>query len=247
MAGHRRLHFYTVVVLVGTFATLNLGYFMLKDPRYIILTLTLVLAGCASKATSPSQVQQRIDNDEETSWHCEQGISTWSCKRRTIADIRQREAERRSKLFDWALPATDQASAQMESAQAKLEQVDTQQPVVSMTPAASTVEKRASATKAAKSASLEDLPGDYWAVQLIALNSQAELRDFMQSTQLDELTGAMIKVNGRTWYVALLGVYENRDVAVQAAAQRPAALQRYEPYVRSVASLQAAMIAADTL
>jgi septal ring-binding cell division protein DamX len=91
------------------------------------------------------------------------------------------------------------------------------------------------------------LPGDYWAVQLIALNSQAELQDFMQSTQLDELTGAMINVNGRTWYVALLGVFENRDLAERAAAQRPAALQRYEPYIRSVASLQAAMIAADTL
>jgi septal ring-binding cell division protein DamX len=44
-----------------------------------------------------------------------------------------------------------------------------------------------------------------------------------------------------------LGVFENRDLAERAAAQRPAALQRYEPYIRSVASLQDAMIAADTL
>ena len=220
---------------------------MLKDPRYIVLTLTLVLAGCAGKTTSPSEGQQRSETGEETSWHCEQGISTWSCKRRTIAEIQQREAERRSKRFDWSLPATKQTSAQTESAQAKPEPVDPLPPVVSVTPATSTAEQRPPVTPAAKPASLEALPGDYWAVQLIALNSEAELRDFMQSTQLDELTGAMINVNGRTWYVALLGVFENRDLAERAAAQRPAALQRYEPYIRSVASLQAAMIAADTL
>jgi septal ring-binding cell division protein DamX len=220
---------------------------MLKDPRYIILTLTLVLAGCAGKTTSPSERQQRSETGEETSWHCEQGISTWSCKRRTIAEIQQREVERRSKRFDWSLPATKQTAAQTESAQAKSEPVDLQSPVASLTPSASTAEQRPPVRPAAEPASLEDLPGDYWAVQLIALNSQAELQDFMQSTQLDELTGAMINVNGRTWYVALLGVFENRDLAERAAAQRPAALQRYEPYIRSVASLQAAMIAADTL
>ena len=84
-------------------------------------------------------------------------------------------------------------------------------------------------------------------MQLIALNSQKELREFMRSTQLDELSGAMIKVNDRTWYVALLGVYEDRESAERAAAERPSVLRRYKPYIRSVASLQAAMSAANTL
>ena len=68
---------------------------MLIDPRCIILTLAFVLAGCTTKATSPNQAQQRSASDEETSWHCEQGTSTWSCKRLTIAEIQQREADRR--------------------------------------------------------------------------------------------------------------------------------------------------------
>ena len=220
---------------------------MLIDPRCIILTLAFVMAGCTTKATSPSQAQQRNASDEETSWHCEQGTSTWSCKRLTIAEIQQREADRHSKHFDWSLPAAKPTPGQPEAPQEKSAVISGQQAAVSLPPAASPIEPSAPAQESATSASLQDLPGDFWAVQLIALNSQTQLRDFMQSTQLDELTGAMIKVNGRTWYVALLGIYENRDLAEQAAAQRPMALQRYEPYVRSVASLQAAMIAADPL
>jgi septal ring-binding cell division protein DamX len=220
---------------------------MLIDPRCIILTLAFVLAGCTTKATSPNQAQQRSASDEETSWHCEQGTSTWSCKRLTIAEIQQREADRRNKRFDWSLPPAKSTPEQLEAPQEKSAVISAQQAAVSLPPAASPIEPSAPAQESATSASLQDLPGDFWAVQLIALNSQTQLRDFMQSTQLDELTGAMIKVNGRTWYVALLGIYENRDLAEQAAAQRPMALQRYEPYVRSVASLQAVMIAADPL
>jgi septal ring-binding cell division protein DamX len=220
---------------------------MLIDPRCIILTLAFVLAGCTTKATSPNQAQQRSASDEETSWHCEQGTSTWSCKRLTIAEIQQREADRRNKRFDWSLPPAKSTPEQLEAPQEKSAVISAQQAAVSLPPAASPIEPSAHAQESATSASLQDLPGDFWAVQLIALNSQTQLRDFMQSTQLDELTGAMIKVNGRTWYVALLGIYENRDLAEQAAAQRPMALQRYEPYVRSVASLQAVMIAADPL
>ena len=221
---------------------------MLIDPRCIILTLAFVLAGCTTKATSPNQAQQRSASDEETSWHCEQGTSTWSCKRLTIAEIQQREADRRSKRFDWSLPPAKSTPEQLETPRGKKAAViSAQQAAVSLPPAASPIESSAPAQESATSASLQDLPGDFWAVQLIALNSQTQLRDFMQSTQLDELTGAMIEVNGRTWYVALLGIYENRDLAEQAAAQRPVALQRYEPYIRSVASLQAAMIVADPL
>ena len=209
---------------------------MLIEPRCIILTLAFVLAGCTTQATSPSQAQQRNASDEETSWHCEQGVSTWSCKRLTIAEIQQREADRHSKRFDWSLPAAKPTPGQLEAPQEKSAVISVQQAAVSLPPAANRIEPSAAAKKSATSASLQDLPGDFWAVQLIALNSQTQLRDFMQSTQLDELTGAMIEVNGKTWYVALLGIYENRDLAEQAAAQRPIALQRYEPYVRSVAS-----------
>ena len=68
----------------------------------------------------------------------------------------------------------------------------------------------------------------------------------MAETNLDKLTGAMIEVKGRTYYVALLGVYETRAAAELAARNRPAALKRLEPYIRSMASLQSAMNRADS-
>ena len=244
---------------------------MLKDQRYIILTITIALTGCASKAKDPLEAQADKNTAQPTSWHCEQDADTWSCKRRTIVDIQAREAARRSKRFDWSLPPGQQTPLQdgLTNEEPKREQtkspdiqagrkaanqtkkqprqVNGQPLVQSPSQVAGKAEPVISALVDSRSRSLEDLPGDYWAVQLIALNSQKELREFMRSTQLDELSGAMIKVKDRTWYVALLGVYEDRESAERAAAERPSVLQRYEPYIRSVASLQAAMSAANTL
>ena len=232
---------------------------MLKDQRYIILTLTIALAGCASKAADPVDAREDNSTAQPTSWHCEQDADTWSCKRRTIADIQAREAARRSTRFDWSLPPGQQTPLQnglpnQEPERQATKQIDKQPreatgqpPTPSPSPVANKTEPVTSAQVDSQAQSLEDLPGDYWAVQLIALKSQKELREFMRSTQLDELSGAMIKVKDRTWYVALLGVYEDRASAERAAAERPAVLQRYEPYIRSVASLQAAMSAASTL
>ena len=240
---------------------------MLKDQRYIILTITIALTGCASKATDPLEAQEDKNTAQPTSWHCEQDADTWSCKRRTIADIQAREASRRSKQIDWSLPPGQQTPLQGRLLNEEPERKPTRRPeeqaerqVTNQTdkqprqatgqPPSRVKDKPEQETLAqvdSQSRSLEDLPGDYWAVQLIALNSQKELREFMRSTQLDELSGAMIKVKDRTWYVALLGVYEDRESAERAAAERPSVLQRYEPYIRSVASLQAAMSAANTL
>ena len=240
---------------------------MLKDQRYIILTLTIALAGCASKAADPVDAREDNSTAEPTSWHCEQDADTWSCKRRTIADIQAREAARRSKRFDWSLPPGQQTTLQDGLPNEELERDPTRQPerqVMNqidkqprqatgqpLAPSPSRVADKTEPVRPARvdsqSRYLEDLPGSYWAVQLIALNSQQELREFMRSTQLDELSGAMIKVKDKTWYVALLGFYEDRASAERAAAERPSVLQRYEPYIRSVASLQAAMSAANTL
>ena len=52
-----------------------------------------------------SQAEPSEDSQANvTSWHCEQGLQTWSCTRRTIADIQQREAQRKRKKFDWSQP-----------------------------------------------------------------------------------------------------------------------------------------------
>ena len=101
---------------------------MLKDQRYIILTITIALTGCASKATDPLEAQEDKNTAQPTSWHCEQDADTWSCKRRTIADIQAREAARRSKRFDWSLPPGQQTPLQDGLTNEEPEREPTKQP-----------------------------------------------------------------------------------------------------------------------
>ena len=221
------------------------------DFRILWVTLALAGAGCSSNnpAQTKNQKPQAAAN-EETSWYCEQGPQTWSCQRRTIADIQARQQERKNKRFDWSSPTesgqTDSALAAVtdslaetnkeKAAPGQSNQITPTQPA----PAGTSVGVQQSLDAIP---SLRDLPADHWAVQLIALGSKAELQAFIDAQELDVLSGATIRVKGRIYYVALLGVYPSRLAAEQAAAARPASLQRYEPYIRSMASLQAAMAA----
>lgn len=212
--------------------------------RFICLASFLALTACSSNAPEPAQKSTQ-DPNAETSWHCEQGIQTWACKRRTIAEIQKMEAERRSKRFDWSLPEDDKSTTEPPLASTTTNQPKS--PDAFDTAMTNVDAQRESLALATEPTALQEVPASYWAVQLIALGSQGELRAFIRDTQLDELIGAMINVRGKTWYVALLGVYETRAEAAQAAAERPLLLQRYEPYIRSMASLQAAMAEADRL
>ena len=77
--------------------------------HFLCAVLSLLVVGCSSNAPQQKTAKERIEgideaSEEATSWHCEQGLQTWSCKRRSIADIQRREAERKSKQFDWSQP-----------------------------------------------------------------------------------------------------------------------------------------------
>ena len=219
--------------------------------HFLCAVLPLLVVGCGSNAPQQNTAKETNRGSDEisetaTSWHCEQGLQTWSCKRRSIADIQRREAERKNKRFDWSQPQPTTPTGTGETL-FELAPAD----VPAMEPPTAALDSRTGEGEASSRSeapvSLKDLPGDYWAVQLIALSTQGELKTFMAETNLDELTGAMIEVKGRTYYVALLGVYETRAAAELAARNRPTALKRLEPYIRSMASLQSAMNRADSL
>jgi len=83
---------------------------------------------------------------------------------------------------------------------------------------------------------------DEYVVQLVAASRQQALQDFIArhrfpGTPLSFRTYS----KGKTWYVLVLGPYQNRRQARAALAKLPAELQRYEPWARSVESLQAAV------
>ena len=223
--------------------------------RFFWALLPLLVVGCNGNAPQQNTAKEPSQASEDsqanvTSWHCEQGLQTWSCSRRTIADIQQREAQRKRKKFDWSQPQstspdkTGDRSGESDSVEVAV----VESPAIAPTPASDNGTSEAVASYRPETpVSLIDLPSDYWAVQLIALSTQSELKAFMAELDLDELTGAMIEVNGRTYYVALLGVYETRAIAERAARNRPAALKGLEPYIRTMASLQSAMSRANAL
>ena len=99
----------------------------------------------------------------------------------------------------------------------------------------------------AKPALLADVPATHYAVQLIALQSEAALDGFVAERQLGAMTRVRVESGGRLHFALLAGVYPSRRQADQAVAALAPALRALKPWVRTVGSLQAAMARADAL
>jgi septal ring-binding cell division protein DamX len=84
-------------------------------------------------------------------------------------------------------------------------------------------------------------------VQLVALKSTRAVDAWVKSRELTGVSVARIAKDGEVLYVVLLGVYPDRASAMQAADERPPSLRDVVPWIRKVASLQAAMRAAAQL
>lgn len=89
------------------------------------------------------------------------------------------------------------------------------------------------------SGSLAQQPANYYAVQVVASSTMKQLSDFARANQLSEDWVAETTVNGRTWYVLMLGVYPSKAEAEQAMYS----VQGLEtqPWIRTVGSIQAVM------
>ena len=221
--------------------------------RYFFGVLALTAASCASNApVQTTDPQQQAT--AETSWHCEDTAGTWSCKRRTISEIQERQAAEKARQYDWSAPQAPAAAQQQVTPASAPEQAAKQVSNPENAPTQAQPESPQNLPayvrlmyQSQSPVSLEALPSSFWTVQIIALSSRQELKDFLADIRLEALTGARIRSNGRTFYVALLGVYENRAAAEQAARLRPEALLPFEPYIRSLGSLQEAMARASEL
>ena len=95
---------------------------------------------------------------------------------------------------------------------------------------------------------LLDLPKSFWAVQLIALSNKDALEKYANASYLVGLSGARVASNGKLLYVLLLGVYESKELARQAVASLPnKEAMKPSPWIRSLDSLQKAMLSGDYL
>lgn len=99
----------------------------------------------------------------------------------------------------------------------------------------------------AEPTALVNLPGDYYAVQLIAMTSQERLEAYIQEHQLQGMSAARVERDGELYHVLILGIYETRQLAEQASENMPAPLNAGEPWIRELRVLQEAMIRGNTL
>ncbi len=96
-----------------------------------------------------------------------------------------------------------------------------------------------------KPVAILDLPKAFWAVQLVALSSKEALEAFAKENNVRGMSAARVWNGQGLFYVLLLGIYETRDRASQAIASLTAPFDTYNPWIRSVGSLQTAMVEAD--
>ena len=94
---------------------------------------------------------------------------------------------------------------------------------------------------------LMDLPADFYAVQLMAMSKAETLEAYVQAMGLPGLSAARVERDGEPFYVLLLGVYRSRADAETAIEELPAPLEEFNPWVRRLGSLQAAMLRAEAL
>jgi len=90
-----------------------------------------------------------------------------------------------------------------------------------------------------------DLPKDFYAVQLVAVSSKEALEDYAQEKKLAGMSAARIWDGDQVFYILMLGIYETRENAQRAVDSLSGPLAQLNPWIRSVASLQAAMLQAD--
>jgi septal ring-binding cell division protein DamX len=94
---------------------------------------------------------------------------------------------------------------------------------------------------------LAELPPDFYAVQLVALQSRGGVEQYAREHGLHGLSSARIARDGEIFHVLLLGIYETRAAADRAAASLPTALGGDNVWVRTVRSIQEGMRAAEAL
>lgn len=91
------------------------------------------------------------------------------------------------------------------------------------------------------------MPDDYFAVQLVALDSADELDAFVATHGLGHLPHARVERDGQIHHVLLLGVYESYALAEAASLDPPPPLKPGDSWIRPLGGLKRAMQRATSL
>ncbi|MEJ2089216.1 MAG: SPOR domain-containing protein [Gammaproteobacteria bacterium] len=88
---------------------------------------------------------------------------------------------------------------------------------------------------------LMSLPGEMYAVQLIAVANEPLAQDFVRDHEVADAMTLMLARDGDLYYVVLLGIYDTFSAAQSAIDHRPPALAGIEPWIRPLSSIQRGM------
>ena len=81
----------------------------------------------------------------------------------------------------------------------------------------------------------------------MAVSSKEFLEEYATEHKLRGLSAARVASGERLFYILILGIYENKSLAEQAIADLPSPYDKYNPFLRSLKSLQQAMKRADDI
>lgn len=229
---------------------------MVNAPALLLISLcTLALIGGCSNNRQPQSAPELTAADNEGGpWFCQPAVAAeeWDCDNdparvaNPVPD-RKPQLEPPPALIDDALPASDEQARDQEPV--ALATLDVPAADERATPAASPASDAPDYQRLAYQPptpmSLLELPANYYAVQLTAMRSAAQLEGFFNDLEVEGLTAAQVDRDGELFYILLLGVYENFASAEQASTDLPAPLDQFDPWIRRLGTLQAAMIRAE--
>ncbi len=202
----------------------------------LCLVVSLVVAGCAGSGPRPPATPVR--NVGNGDWFCQMSPSGsgWEC----VQDPDLAEDPRPARLP--AAPPPGDGSAPPPQPAPPEEPEEPEAPPAPAEPGPQSASHPPNPPR-----SLANLPEDFYTVQLMAMSSAEALEAYVNEHGLQGMSAARVERDGRLYYVLLLGIYETAEQARDAAAELPPSLAGTSPWVRTVGSLQAAVVRGDVL
>ncbi len=228
----------------------------------IFCLFSLVLAGC--NATSSGAVRSNepaVAGGSGTPWFCQTGADQdgWECVQDEALAANPQpsrlpsSSSSSSSSSPAAAPAPNARSLPAAPGVERPEPVSAAQPVNLTSPSTeaaqpSGVPKHVRLSyKPDNPVAILDLPATYWVVQLVSVSEKESLEQYAQQHGLDGMSAARVWAKEQFFYVLILGVYETYEIAKEASRDLPAPFDMHSPWIRSVGSLQKAMMAADEI
>jgi len=221
--------------------------------KTLMLLTALLLGGCGSNKVSPTTGEARSEPGLEP-WFCQVGATDddWSCMR-SAARGRERNPTRIPQARTLRLERDSLADASAGALPASVAAPQPASQPAPVTPPQPVLDSGANAKPLHDQLSYQpdrpvailDLPRDFYAVQLVAVSSRETLENYAQEHKLADMSAARIWDGRQIFYVLLLGIYETEAKAKGALNSLTGALAQLDPWIRSVGSLQTAMLKAD--